>query len=242
LTLTFVKPPEHPAPNVFIYGPPKTGKTVGACSAPDEVLLLSGDTPNATREAHRRYGDRIHEVRFEGLPTMTDTIHLLNTPDHGFDVVVSDPVADFYRITLENLSRRATRPSIDLRGDTTTYLERFFRDLCERTDIATVIVAHETPVTDESTGVLERLPFTGTSNTKLASKILSMVDIIGYSGVKYEEGKDPEYLAQLINAGGRRGGDRFATLRPVEPMNLADWFLRIGGIETNTQPQEAVTA
>jgi hypothetical protein len=241
MTLTFVKPPEHPAPNVFLYGPPKTGKTVAACSAPGEVLLVNADTINASRQAHMRHGDRVHEVKFEGLQTMVDVVHLLEKPDHGINVVVLDPLADLYRITLESLSNRATRPSIDLRGDTTTHLERFCRDLIDRADLSTVFVAHEQPVVDDNTGALEHLPFTGTSNIKLAQRIMGMVDVIAFTGVKYEEGKEPEYIAQVINAAGRRGGDRFATLNPVERLDLTDWFVRIGAVPNHDQPKEAVT-
>ena len=71
-SLTFVE--QHPDPNVnvLLYGGPKTGKTMGAASAPGPILYLNADRPNATRLAHAKYGKAIREVRVEGLQTLID--------------------------------------------------------------------------------------------------------------------------------------------------------------------------
>jgi len=58
--------------------------------------------------------------------------------------------------------------------------------------------------------------------------LMGMVDIVGYTGVIQKEGGDPEYVAQLVNAKGRRGGDRFDVLlgpgETTRPVDLTDWF------------------
>jgi len=49
--LQLVTPSEDPNTNVLLYGPPKSGKTVAAASAPKPLLYLNADRPNATRFA-----------------------------------------------------------------------------------------------------------------------------------------------------------------------------------------------
>src|SRR6187402_2452551 len=55
--------------NVFLYGPPKTGKTMGGASAPGPILYLNGDRPNAVVMAKRKYGDKLHIAKITGLET-----------------------------------------------------------------------------------------------------------------------------------------------------------------------------
>ena len=65
MPLQFVKPGAEPHLNVCLFGPPKSGKTVGAASAPKPLLLLNADRPNATRYVHAKYGDvATHLERF----------------------------------------------------------------------------------------------------------------------------------------------------------------------------------
>lgn len=219
--LTFVVPHDEPNMNILLYGAPKTGKTVGASSVPGPVLYLNGDRPNATRFAHGLRGDDLREVRVEGLQTIIDATHELESGDYRS--VVVDPVSDVYRLILEDLSGRALSPQIQQYGDTGTYLERFCRELCEK-PVNTVFVCHETAVKDEDSGGFERLPFTGTSNPALGAKLMAMVDVIGYTGVVAGEGDTPpQYVAQLINGKGRRGGDRFGVLGPMRDLNLGEW-------------------
>lgn len=50
-SLNFVEPLTEAHMNILLYGPPKTGKTVGAATAPGPILYLNADRPNATRYA-----------------------------------------------------------------------------------------------------------------------------------------------------------------------------------------------
>jgi hypothetical protein len=100
-------------------------------------------------------------------------------------------------------------------------VERFCRDLCEHPGINVVIVCHDKQI--ENDGRVEVLPWTGTSNTALGGKLMSMVDVIGYTGIIEQEGGKKVYAATLLEGGGRKGGDRFASLGKWQPLHLSNW-------------------
>lgn len=224
--LTFVdaQPVEHL--NVFLYGPPKTGKTTGAATAPGPILYLNADRPNATRFAHSLRDD-LHEATIEDLTTLVAAAELLKSEDgKRFQTVVLDPIGEVYTKILDGLSAKATRPAINLRGDAGVHLERFCKLLCEH-PINAVLIAHDYLVEDEESGTPERLPFvTSKSGSPVfAAKLMAMVDVIGYTGVVADE-KDEEvvrYMAQLRNGRGRRGGDRFGVLGSAREVNISEW-------------------
>src|SRR5215471_3945530 len=99
MPLQFVKPGAEPHLNVCLFGPPKSGKTVGAASAPKPLLLLNADRPNATRYVHAKYGDQVKEARIEGLDTLVQATHEIANGEYAS--VVLDPIADVHRILLE---------------------------------------------------------------------------------------------------------------------------------------------
>jgi hypothetical protein len=244
MALSFTKPPSAPKRNVLLYGPPKSGKTAGACSAPGPILLLNADLPNATWYAHdraRQAGGQqhLHEIEYAGFATLTDIGFGIERGDlagpdgRPIETIVVDPINELYRLVLEELSGRAISPTLQTYLATQTHLERFFRALCKAKQYNAVFVAHELPVKDEASGTLERLAATGTTNPALGQKLMGMVDVIGYTAV-VEVADKYEYLAQLIDAKGRRGGDRFASLGPVAPIDLAAWFA--SGPQADTSP------
>lgn len=233
MSLTFRPPPEVGLPvfpNILLYGPPKTGKTAGACSIPGQVTLLNADLPNATSYARNREGSRLMEVNFDGLNTLIDIANHVGQ----MKSVVVDPVGELHRRLMEEQSKRAIRPSINIYGDVSVHLERFCRFLCEA-PITAVFVCHEYPVKDEATGQMERLPWTGTTNPSLGQKLMGMVDIVGYTGTVETEDEGTKYIAQLVNDKGRRGGDRFDVLGPWRELNVGEWIATI----TNTPPVNA---
>jgi hypothetical protein len=243
MALSYTKPPSAPKRNVLLYGPPKSGKTAGACSAPGPILLLNADLPNASWFAHdraRQAGQQhLHEVEYQGFATLTDIGFAvergdLTGPDGcHIETIVVDPINELYRLLLEELSGRSITPSLPTYLATQTHLERWFRGLCKAKQYNVVFVAHELPIKDEASGTVERLASTGTTNPALGQKLMGMVDVIGYTAV-VEVGEKFEYMAQLVDAKGRRGGDRFASLGPVQPIDLTAWFA--------TGPQEDKSA
>jgi hypothetical protein len=224
MTLTFVEPPASPAPNILLYGPGKTGKTLALASAPGPVLHINADLPNATRRAHVSYPGKIKEVRFEGVKTFTDVLNEVQANPSKWGTIGLDTVGDAYRVLVEEGSNRAIRPQIQHYGDANTYIERFCRHLCEL-PVTLVLICHQLEEKNEATGEIEKTPFTGTSNSKLGSKLMGMVDIIGgCAAVADEQSGEINFLAGLTSANGRRGGNRYLdVLGKVQPLDLTNW-------------------
>lgn len=247
--MKFVKPTESPTVNVLFYGPPKSGKSLGAASAPGRILLLNPDTPNASRQAHLRNPDgRIHELEkpayTEGklgwLDLLIEVSNAVADPDNAIaDTVVLDPVGELYRSMLEEGSRRALRPSLPQYGDVGTHIERFCRFLCQLPHVNAVFCCHELIQKDESSGETRTIPFTGTQagSAVLGQKLMAMVDVVGYTAVHEEDDGRVRYMAQLLPAKGRIGGDRFACLGTARDVNVTEWLATIVQHEQDQVPQ-----
>jgi hypothetical protein len=221
--LKLVQPTADPNMNAFLYGRPKTGKTLAAASAPKPLLYLNGDSGNATRLAHARY--QFDEVAVEGLQTFVDVTNALEAPNSPYKTVVLDPLVEVFRLVLESMTDRVLHPSLPAIGDAGTHLERFIRKLIEL-PVNVVLVAHEgDPIKNDQTGEVEYLPLvtTRTGSPVFAAKIMAIVDVIGYTGIVRQADTDPKYVAQLIDGAGRRGGDRFGVLGASREMNLTEW-------------------
>lgn len=233
--LELVEPIQDQHLNVLLYGPPKVGKTVAAASAPGPLLYLNADRPNATRFAHKLHGG-FDEARVTGLETLIAAMHSIN--EGSYRSIVVDPVGETYMRILEGISGSALRPAIQLRGDTSTHLERFCRALCDA-PINVVFVCHELPTKDEESGVIERQPYTGTNNPAFGQKLMAMVDAVAYCGSVPIEGSDEvEYVGQLITAAGRRGGDRFG-LGPTRKLDLSEWTRHVAGVLESEKKKDA---
>jgi hypothetical protein len=253
-----VEPEPSPKRSVLLYGPPKTGKTAGACSAPGPVLLVNCDLPNASWYAHHeaflKQRDLI-EVEYEGFDeTLVAIGKSLKAGDLTFgglsekpvQTIVVDPIGELYRRMLDQFSNHAVSPSLPTYGTTSTHFERFLRSLCENKDVNFVMTAHEFPVQDEATGEVEKLLWAGTKSgsASMSQKLMGMVDVVGYTAVVQQEDTSWEYVAQLVNGKGRRGGDRFDGLLKqgeiARPVNLTEWFA--APVKAAPEPQERKAA
>jgi len=226
--LEFVEPGADATLNVMLYGAPKTGKTMAAASAPGPILYINADRPNALRMARAKYGEAIFEVKFTGLQTMIDVTNELIENSDKWGSVVVDTVGELYTKLVDDLSGRALRASLPLRGDAGVHLERFLRQLCDF-PVNAVFVAHEYLVEDDEQA--ERVPFvtSKSGSSAFAGKLAGMVDVIGYAGVVFSDAEDEpnKYLAQLIPANGRRGGSRFASLGKAREMDISEWIEQV---------------
>jgi hypothetical protein len=224
----FVKPPDTPKRNVLLYGPPKTGKTVGAATAPGPILYLNADLPNATWLAHQVQGDKLKELDYEGVATVKELGIAANANQLGdWETVAIDPLNELYTRILREVSGGVISPSLPKYQETQVMVERLCRALCENQQVNFVVVAHDLPVKDEGAGTVERLPASGTTNPALGRKIAGMVDIVGYTAELEVEG-ETKYMAQLVPAKGRLGGDRFDGLPDYAEIDLAAWFTKTG--------------
>jgi DNA (cytosine-5)-methyltransferase 1 len=251
-------PPEvgaRPHINVLLYGPGKSGKTTAALSAPDFKLALNFDQVNSTYFARtfRDPGHTIFEIempRYEEGKLHTENMlnevavtyarHMEDGSEPDAMTVIADPIGQLHRRLLEDLSRKAIRPSRDAYGDVAKIIERWARFMCDM-PCNFVMVCHERPIKDEESGGFERLPFTGTTNPDLGLRLAEMVDIVGYTGRLDQEG-ETKYVAQLFNGNGRRGGDRFGVLGDYRELDLAEWFDVIGGATLATTNNETEKA
>lgn len=241
--MSFVTPSDTPTANLLLYGPGGSGKTTGAASGPGPVLYLNAESENALYHARTKQ-PKLLEVDMKGLSAMTAVYNEVKDHPEDWGTVVADPVADMYRILIEESTNRALNPALDAYRDAGTHIERWCRSMCDL-PVNFVVVCHDWPVTDESTGTVERLPYTGSArNATLANKLLAMFDIVGYTGVvEVKEGDQSEfkYMAQLKNANGRRGKDRFNVLGKSEEVDLSRWLGLIAASKSST-PQEATAA
>jgi len=235
--LTFIKPPEKPRANILLVGPPKSGKTIGAASAPPGVLFLNFDLPNASRQAHLRHPDgsimepKIPEFVEGSRPLfafMMTVMKEVQKPDQTMiSTVVVDKVDELYRRLLEEFSNRSVRPSLPTYGEVSVQVERFIRALCTVPTVNTVIVCTDMVMQNGDETIF--IPFTGTKagSADLGAKLASMVDILAYTVLVESDGGDKQSLAQLIPLKGRNGGDRFDCLGNWRPLDISEWLSTI---------------
>lgn len=223
MALKYEEPPTRSAgTNFLLYGPAGMGKTGAALSAPRPSLFLRGDTPNSTRFGIEKHGlDGLKIAAMESHETFTEVETMANAGELDGHTVILDTVGDAHRLVLHHLSGGAHRPRIDFYGDANIYIERFCRNLCENPNLNFIAVCHEWDLEGES---VEKLPYTGTNKTPLGSKLMQMVDVVGYCSILEQEDAPPKHVAQLVNARGRRGKDRFNVLGPWRELDLSEWI------------------
>jgi hypothetical protein len=214
--LEFVDPLEQDARHrVVLWAAPGEGKSVGAASSPDPILVISADRPGAYRYARQHHkGKVIREVRYQGPQTLEDVYRYLRD---GTDTrtVILDP----FQVIYDNLVDTGPKTS---KGEpnwqaVNKKIIGFLYSLRDF-DVNVVIVAHE----KISEGDGKTYPSVG--GPALINKILAECDIVAH--VERVQGEDgPRWEAQLQPSGslvckdatGYGLGDR-------RPVDLAEWF------------------
>lgn len=218
--IDFINPQEFSGTvNILLYGPPKTGKSTAAASAPGPLLYINMESPSALRFARRvNSGKEIREFRVQSGNDLDSAYLYLR--DENCPTVVVDSIGELYNCLLDEVSKggRATLPQ---RGDVNTKIYRFIKALCDL-PINLVVVCHEQTVEDGDE--TKTMPLTG--GRALPQQLCALVDVIGYTRVGNTADGEPRYYAQLISANGRYAGARDGVLGPAEDLNLTDWIER----------------
>lgn len=218
--LDFVQPSAvAPTMNILLYGPGGTGKTVNACSAPGPVLVGNAEGESALRFARGKWGDeKIHEKAITCAKDLDDIfVHVRAGCEEK--TLVIDSVGEVYQRLVEELAGSG-RASLQNYGDVNTKIERFVRAVKDL-PINVVLIAHEQ--LDEDDGASIKRPATG--GKKLPEKLVAAVDVVGYCAVIPEAEDAPRrYVAQLVEANGRRAKDRSGALGKLRDVDLSEWI------------------
>lgn len=220
--IEFVNPQEYSGTvNILLYGPPKTGKSSAAASAPGPILYLNEESPSALRFARRvNSGKDIREFKVTGGSDLDSAYLYLRDSDCA--TVVVDSIGELYNYLLDEASKGG-RPTLPQRGDVNTKIYRFIKTLCDM-PINVVVVCHEQTVEDGDES--KTMPLTG--GRALPQQLCALVDVIGYTRVGKTADGEPRYYAQLVSANGRYAGARDGVLGPAEDLNLTNWIERYG--------------
>lgn len=218
--LDFVQPSAvAPTMNILLYGPGGTGKTVNACSAPGPILVGNAEGESALRFARGKWGDdKIHEKAITCAKDLDDIfVHVREGCEER--TLVIDSVGEVYQRLVEELAGSG-RASLQNYGDVNTKIERFVRAIKDL-PINVVLIAHEQ--LDEDDGASIKRPATG--GKKLPEKLVAAVDVVGYCAVIPESDDTPRrYVAQLVEANGRRAKDRSGALGKLRDVDLSEWI------------------
>jgi hypothetical protein len=145
------KPTVPPCRNTFLYGPPKSGKTLALATAPGPIALLNADLENATYLAHQRRGDlKEFDLTPEGdgdrpmLRTLLELETAANDRRLGpIKTVGVDPIGEVYMRLVREISGNAVSPAITVYQQAGVFTERLCRALCICPDVNAVFVAHD---------------------------------------------------------------------------------------------------
>lgn len=210
--------PEHA--NILLYGPPGTGKTTAAASAPGPILWLNLEGVGAMAFARRKaaeYGTELLEMQIR--PDEDPRYRLRQAVSYALTEEVGTIVVDTWGKVRGQLAQAigGDSPSLQDWGTVGKELRNILQTLRDL-PVNVVLICHEQITEDEGAVLIQ--PEIGGRST---AEAMAEVDIVGYTGIKDEEG-ERVYLARLVDGNGRRAKDRSGALGTYRELNLSEWL------------------
>lgn len=229
LGLQFVDAPPVPDTfNVLAYGPPKSGKSTAAATAPSPILWVNAEGPNAldfARKTARHRGTHILEVRIERdsdpRQILRDVLtHLKTGQEPRPKTVVVDTLAKVRDALSRQIVNPGAKNSIQQWQEVARIMREFVQILRDA-PVNVVLIAHQEVKDDADAGRVVQPLIGGV----LTEEIPGEVDVIAYThSFKDEQSGERRYVGQLVEAKGRIAGDRSGGLGSVRDLDLTAWL------------------
>lgn len=204
-------------PNIVLYGPPKIGKTVAACSAPGPILHVNAEGPDSIAFSVKHFGeDKIRSAAFRGRADLTAVAEYLRGDGQDVKTVVLDTIGSIYTLLLDKERARDPRHRYQAVNEALKgHLTYLFN-----APVNVVVVAHEQLV--ENGDFTESKPLI--PGRQVGPHVEQHATIVGYCAVVVDKNDEERRVAQLIPGKGRTGGDRTGFLGAIRELDLTEWI------------------
>ncbi|MEJ7783386.1 MAG: AAA family ATPase [Solirubrobacteraceae bacterium] len=229
--LIFVSAPKSPETfNVCLYGPPKSGKSTAAATAPGPILWVNAEGSGALGHARKTAtsrGTQILEVAVDkrsknASRVLTDVYqHIVADTDPVIRTVVVDTMAKVREALIAELVQKGAKNSLQQFGEVADKLGGFVNALRDL-PVNLVLLAHDDVQNSDEDGRIV-VPLIG---GKLTNTIPGEVDVVAFTAaLSTDDGM--RYFGQLVQGKGRIAGDRSDALageKGIRELDLSDWL------------------